>query len=259
MAVSLFVSDLHLCAERPQKIALFYDFLHAAAHSADALYFLGDVFEAWAGDDDKTPPHAAIILALARYASTGRKLYLMRGNRDYLMGSQFAEETGGELLEDVEVILINGERVLLMHGDTLCSGDVRYQIFRRIVNNGMSKALFLKLPYILRSKIWHRVRKVARQTAKRRYDFAEVCQTTVEKAMRHAQTYRLIHGHTHRQGIHHFTLDGQTATRTVLGDWLKDGSVLVADDDGFRLVDVARYIREIGTSGEAITSPTGQS
>ncbi len=243
MSVSLFVSDLHLCAERPEKLNLFEEFLHSATQTDTTLYILGDLFEAWAGDDDTTPPHETIIAALANYTGTGHMLYLMRGNRDYLMGHQFAEATGGVLLDDTSVISINGENVLLMHGDTLCTGDIGYQIFRRIVNNALSRALFLQIPYALRAKIWRNVRQATKRTAQRHQQLADVDQTTVESVMQRARAHRLIHGHTHRSGIHHFTLGGKEATRIVLADWIEGGNVLVADDR-FRIVEINTYIRQ---------------
>ncbi len=240
---TLFISDLHLCAERPQKLALFKRLLQGPARDAESLYILGDLFEAWAGDDDSTPPHGEIIAELTAYTQSGGKLFVMRGNRDYLMGQKFAKKTGGQLLGDEIPITLNGEKVLLMHGDTLCTEDMKYQIFRRIVNNVFSRNFFMCFPYNLRTKIWHKIRSATKKSAQYNSgDLTDVYQPTVEKMMKKHGTLHLIHGHTHRQAVHEFKLDGQDATRIVLGDWIQGDSVLVADDNGLRLVGVKEYI-----------------
>ena len=147
---TLFISDLHLCQERPDKLELFRRLLRGKARQAGALYILGDLFEAWAGDDDNTPPHQAIISELAEFSRSGTPLYFMRGNRDFLAGRDFARKTGAELIEDPTAIMLGEQKTLLMHGDTLCTGDTSYQLYRKLVNNPVTRRLFLCLPFFIR-------------------------------------------------------------------------------------------------------------
>jgi len=242
---TLFISDLHLCAERPEKLALFKKLLQGSARDAESLYILGDLFEAWAGDDDSTPPHGEIIAELTAYTQSGGKLFVMRGNRDYLMSKQFAKNTGGQLLDDETPITLNGEKILLMHGDTLCTEDVKYQVFRRIVNNVFSRNFFMCWPYKLRTKVWHKIRGAAKRSAEKKSEYLnDVHQATVEARMKKHDVLCLIHGHTHLQAIHKFTLDGQDAKRIVLGDWYQGDSVLVSNEQGLKLFAVDDYINQ---------------
>jgi len=244
---TLFISDLHLTAERPDKLELFKNLLRGPALNADALYILGDLFEAWAGDDDRTPPHPEVIAELSEFTLAGGCLYLMRGNRDYLTGQLFAKETGGQLIEDPSLIHLYGTKTLLMHGDTLCSTDIKYQIFRRIVNNRFSIKMFLFLPYSLRQKIWHGIRNVTRKTTARKLPcIIDVHQPTVEKIMLKFGVFNLIHGHTHQEGKHEFELNDRTAVRYVLSDWYRKDGVLVADKSGLQMMRVEEYIRNWG-------------
>ena len=242
---TLFISDLHLCAERPQKLALFKRLLQGPARDAESLYILGDLFEAWAGDDDSTPPHGEIIAELTAYTQSGGKLFVMRGNRDYLMSQKFSEKTGSQLLDDEILITLNGEKILLMHGDTLCTDDVKYQIFRRFINNVISRNIFMLFPYALRTKIWHKIRGVTKKSAEKKSEYLiDVHQATVETKMKKYDVLCLIHGHTHRQAVHKFKLDGQNAKRIVMGDWYEDDSILVSDEAGLRLFAVDDYINQ---------------
>jgi UDP-2,3-diacylglucosamine hydrolase len=239
----LFISDLHLCDERPDKLELFKALLRGPARKAGALYILGDLFEAWAGDDDRTPPHPEIAAELARFTRAGGRLFLMRGNRDYLLGQKFAYATGGQLINDETSILLHGRKTLLMHGDTLCTSDVSYQFYRRMVNNRLAIKLFLHVPFSMRHGIWHGVRNITRRTTARKAPYIiDVQQTTVEKIMRRHDVLDLIHGHTHRQGVHEFSLGGRPARRFVLGDWYEKDCVLVADENGLRLMRVRDYL-----------------
>ena len=243
---TLFISDLHLCAERPEKLALFKRLLQGPARDAESLYILGDLFEAWAGDDDSTHPHGEIIAELTAYTQSGARLFVMRGNRDYLMSKRFAEKMSGQLLDDETLITLNGEKILLMHGDTLCTEDVKYQIFRRIVNNVFSRNVFMLFPYTLRSEIWHKIRGAAKRSAEKKSEYlSDVHQATVETKMNKHDVLCLIHGHTHRQAIHEFKLNGQDAKRIVLGDWYLNDSILVSNADGLRLLGVEEYLASI--------------
>lgn len=239
----LFISDLHLCDDRPDKIDLFNKLLRGPARDAEALYILGDLFEAWAGDDDLTSPHPDVIAELADFTRCGGKLFIMRGNRDFLIGKLFAENTGATILADPAIIDLYGTKTLLMHGDTLCTQDVKYQAFRRIVNNKFFIYLFLMIPYVLREKIWHGVRNITRETTARKPPgIVDVHQAAVENILRKQAVLNLIHGHTHKQGMHKFSLDGKTAKRLVLGDWYIDDSVLVADREALKFMRVEDYI-----------------
>ena len=242
---TLFISDLHLCAERPQKLALFKRLLSGPARDAESLYILGDLFEAWSGDDDSTPPHGEIIAELAAYKQSGARLFIMRGNRDYLISQNFTEKTGAQLLDDETPITLNGDKVLLMHGDTLCTEDIKYQIFRCIINNVISRNIFMQFPYALRTKIWHKIRSETKKLAQNSSGYLiDVHQPTVEKMMQKHHTLCLIHGHTHRQAIHEFKLNEQDAKRIVLGDWCQGDSILVSDKTGLRLFSVDEYISQ---------------
>ncbi len=242
---TLFISDLHLCAERPEKLTLFKRLLRGPARDAESLYILGDLFEAWAGDDDNTPPHGEIIAELTSYVQAGHRLLIMRGNRDYLLSQRFANTTGGQLLDDEVVIELNGQKVLLMHGDTLCTEDVKYQVFRRIINNVVSRNIFMQFPYALRTKVWHKIRGAAKKSADKKSEYIiDVHQGAVESKMKKHDVLCLIHGHTHRQAIHEFKLDGQDAKRIVLGDWYQGDSVLVSNETGLKLFGVDDYINQ---------------
>jgi UDP-2,3-diacylglucosamine hydrolase len=239
----LFISDLHLGDERPDKLELFEALLRGPARKAGALYILGDLFEAWAGDDDRTPPHPEITAELAGFTRAGGRLFLMRGNRDYLLGQKFAQATGGQLLNDETTIILNGRKTLLMHGDTLCTKDVKYQLYRRIVNNRLAISLFLLVPFSIRHRIWHGIRDITRRTTARKAPYIiDVQQIAVEKTMRRHEVLDLIHGHTHRQGMHEFSLGDQPARRYVLGDWYESDCVLVADANGLRMWGVKDYL-----------------
>ena len=242
---TLFISDLHLCDERPDKIDLFKKLLRGQARNAEALYILGDLFEAWAGDDDQTPPHPEVISELADYSRCGGKLFIMRGNRDFLIGRKFTEKTGASILTDPSIIDLYGTMTLIMHGDTLCTRDVKYQVYRCLVNNRLSIRLFLMVPYALREKIWHSVRNITRGTTARKLPgIVDVHQPAVNNVMRKYAVQNLIHGHTHKQGVHEFSLDGKTAKRLVLGDWYVDDSILVADRAGLKLTRVEEYLNQ---------------
>lgn len=239
----LFISDLHLSNERPDKLELFKALLRGPARTAAALYILGDLFEAWAGDDDRTPPHPDITAELAGLTRAGGHLFLMRGNRDYLLGHEFAHATGGQLINDETAILLHGRKTLLMHGDTLCTGDVKYQLYRRLVNNRLAIRLFLQVPFPIRHNVWHGIRDITRRTTARKAPYIiDVQQNAVEKAMQRHDVLDLIHGHTHRQGVHEFLLGGQQARRFVLGDWYENDCVLVADEQSLRMWGVKDYL-----------------
>ncbi len=234
--MTLFISDLHLCAERPAITQLFIEFLAQQAGNCDALYILGDLFETWPGDDDDAPDSARIISALRALRDGGTMIYFMRGNRDFLIGEKFAALSGCRLLPDPGVIDLNGVPTLLMHGDTLCTDDAGYQRFRRLVRNRCSQWLFLKLPLALRRRIARHLRAQSMsRTRGKPPAIMDVNAHSVAAVMRQHQVTRLIHGHTHRPAVHDFELDGKPVQRIVLGDWYTQGSVLRCDAGGLQL------------------------
>ncbi len=236
----LFISDLHLDATRPQATRAFYRFLTEKASKAEALYILGDLFEAWVGDDDQDPLACEIIDALGRLTSSGTPAWFVHGNRDFLVGEDFGRRTGLTLLPENSVLELGGERVLLMHGDSLCSDDHDYLEFRSMVRDPKWQAQFLALPMMARRALAAQARDASRiSTSGKPMEIMDVNASAVAEAMRANDVRRLIHGHTHRPAVHEFELDGHPATRTVLGDWFRRGWVLEYSDDGFRLEEFA--------------------
>ncbi len=216
----LFVSDLHLSLGKPAITQRFLNFLEQRAVRAEALYILGDLFDAWIGDDDNTPPNKSVKQALRRLSDAGTAVHLLQGNRDFLLGQRFAAETGVSLLPEYCVIELGGQPVLLTHGDLLCSDDVAYQAFRvksrtaEWRRNVLSKSLWLRL---LAAR-WYRWRSHYHKRGKTQ-DIMDVNQDTVRAEMRRFACQVLIHGHTHRPARHDFILDEKTATRWVLAEW----------------------------------------
>jgi UDP-2,3-diacylglucosamine hydrolase len=236
----LFVSDLHLDAVRPGITRLFLDFLAGEARAAEALYVLGDLFEAWVGDDDPGEPGASVCAALKALADGGVPVFLMRGNRDFLYGQRMAERCGATLLPDPCVVDLHGVPTLLMHGDLLCTDDVAYQAFRRQVRDPAWQANFLAQPLAARQAFAAQARAASQQHQQGVSEaITDVTPAAVEDVMlRHGVT-RLIHGHTHRPGIHSLEVAGRRGQRIVLGDWYDQGSVLRLDGDGLRLEALA--------------------
>lgn len=232
---TLFISDLHLDAERPAITALFLDFLKQRATAVEALYVLGDLFEAWIGDDDDTEPGPAVAAAFK--ALSGRvPVYFMHGNRDFLLGEGFAAASGMQLLPETRMIDLYGVPTLIMHGDTLCTDDVEYQAFRAQVRSPAWQAGILTRPLAERRQLARQLRADSlRVTREKGLEITDVNPQTVKETMRAHGVRQLIHGHTHRPAIHEFTLDGEPARRIVLGDWYDQGSVLVCNPQGCRL------------------------
>jgi len=236
---TLFISDLHLTGERQVITDLFIDFLKKRASHADALYILGDLFEVWPGDDMIQPDYMDSITAMKNLTDSGIPIYIMRGNRDFLMAAQFAEVSGASLIEDPTVINLYGSPTLLMHGDTLCSDDVDYQKFRQMVRNPSWQAEFLALPKEERIAMTTKYREVSKEEmSKKNMDIMDVNQTTVESVMQEHNIQQLIHGHTHRPAVHDFSLNNKKMKRIVLGDWFEQGSVLECDVAGCQLESI---------------------
>ncbi len=236
----LLVSDLHLEPQRPDLVRAFLHFLQNRARGVEALYILGDLFEAWIGDDAMGPFEQEIATALRQLADSGTAIYLMHGNRDFLIGKAFCRQAGCQLLPDRHITDFQGRRVLLMHGDTLCTRDEGYQKLRRILRNPLTLFVLRHLPLASRQKLARKLRNESRQqTRAKAMDITDVTESEVERELRAARVTTLIHGHTHRPARHELLLDGQPAERIVLGDWDRRGWVLEASEAGLTQVDFA--------------------
>ena len=229
----LLISDLHLEEERPDITRAFLRFLQERAMQADALYILGDFFEVWIGDDGMTPFQHQIAAALRQLSEAGTRIFLMHGNRDFLIGRAFCREAGCTLLKDPSVVALEGERVLLMHGDSLCTADEAYMRMRRILRNPPVLFILRHLPLGKRRQLARKLRNESRaQTRMKAAEITDVTPTEVERVMSEHGVRTLIHGHTHRPCIHAMTVNGQAAQRIVLGDWDRQGWALQIDDHG---------------------------
>ena len=238
---TLFVADLHLDAVSPEIARQFHAFLAGEARSADALYILGDLFEAWLGDDDPDPAARATVAALRSLVDSGVRCFVMHGNRDFLIGERFCRETGAILLADGVVVELYGERVLLMHGDALCTEDVSYQRLRRIVRNPIVRWILRNMSLDRRRALARRMRAGSRaHIGVTPAEIMDVNTAAVAQALREAGVATLIHGHTHRPAVHGLSVDDNPARRIVLGDWYTQGSVLVWSRDGFQLRTLPR-------------------
>ena len=229
----IFISDLHIALEKKEITRRFLSFLENRALQAHAVYILGDLFDAWIGDDDNTPPNKSIKKSLKQLTSAGTAVYLQLGNRDFLLGKQFAEETGVTLLGDYKVMNLFGVNTLLTHGDLLCSDDIAYQEFRaksradEWMQNVLSKPLLLRL---LAAR-WYRFRSHFHKR-KKTQDIMDVNQQTVVDVMKQHDCLRLIHGHTHRTAVHDFEIDGNGAQRFVLADWKRSSAEILCWNAG---------------------------
>lgn len=235
-APTLFISDLHLDASRPETTALFFDFLVRRARMAAALYILGDLFEAWIGDDDDAAPGPEVAAALRALVDAGVPVRFLHGNRDFLLGARFAAAAGLELLPETVTIDLYGRPVLLLHGDTLCTDDVDYQAFRAQVRDPAWQARMLALPLAQRRALAGQLRETSRTATQGKAEsITDVNSGAVEQVLRAHRSNQMIHGHTHRPAVHQGSLDGQPMRRAVLGDWYRHGSVLCCDAQGWRL------------------------
>lgn len=233
---TIFISDLHLEAGRPETIVLFERLIREQGLGADAVYILGDLFEAWIGDDDTDPAMKPVIDALAALARAKVPCRIMHGNHDFLLGRRFELATGATLLGDYEVVDLYGERVLLTHGDLLCTDDTRYMELRRMVRDPAWQRDFLSKPIAERRAIASRIRSASlEESAAKPEAIMDVNAATVEETMRRFGVHRLLHGHTHRPAVHALTVDGKPAERIVLGAWHEHGYVLHWDENGYRV------------------------
>lgn len=231
---TLFISDLHLSAERPRANELFFDFASRIAPQAEALYVLGDLFEYWVGDDDLDDPfNAAVVDALARIAAGGVALYFMHGNRDVLAGEAFLRRSRARLITDPTLLDLYGRRTLLMHGDTLCTADVEYQKFRIRARDPRFQREFLSQPIERRRAQMLGMRAASEQHKQETAEnIMDVSPEAVEEALRAHGYPRLIHGHTHRPARHVHMVDGHVCERWVLSDWYERAGYLLCDASG---------------------------
>jgi UDP-2,3-diacylglucosamine hydrolase len=226
--LSFFVSDLHLSDTRPAANEAFFSFIEQKAPSAQALYILGDLFEYWVGDDDLAEPFHAVVAGFLRGLSrAGVALYVMQGNRDFLMGRRFCEETGARLLDDPAVVELAGVETLLMHGDTLCSDDADYQDWRRVARSEPWQREFLSRPLAERRRAILELRERSKKAIRAKpAEVMDVNDDAVRNAFRQHRVTRLVHGHTHKAGRHSMEVDGRLCERWVLPDWYGPGGYL---------------------------------
>jgi UDP-2,3-diacylglucosamine hydrolase len=238
---TLFISDLHLDGSHPAAIGQFESFLSGPARSADALYILGDLFESWIGDDDDDADRQRVCQALRALTAAGVACHVGHGNRDFLLGRGFEQRTGCRILPDPTIIERHGERVLLTHGDALCIGDVSYQRLRRVVRNPAWQRRFMRLPLATRRTLALAARAGSRaHTGMVAADIMDASESAVTDVMRACGVQALVHGHTHRPGVHELLVANAPARRYVLGAWYEQGSCLRWDENGFELLTLPR-------------------
>ena len=242
MPAALFISDLHLAAERPATNERFFAFLRDSAARAGQLYILGDLFEYWIGDDeldaaDGDPLARAVAEGLQALSRGGVGIAIMHGNRDFLIGQRFCAASGARLLEDPAVETVGGVRTLLMHGDTLCTDDHDYQAWRRTARSRAWQAEFLAKDLPARRRALRALRAKSREVVGAKpADIMDVNDAAVREALRSHGLARLVHGHTHRPARHALEVDGRACERWVLPDWYERGGYLAVDDAGPRLL-----------------------
>jgi UDP-2,3-diacylglucosamine hydrolase len=232
-----FASDLHLDPSTPEIAARFMRFLSGPVQGARSLCLLGDLFEAWIGDDDPEPAHREVIARLASISASGTLVYVMRGNRDFMLGDMFCRQAGAILLDDPAILTVAGERIVISHGDGLCVDDRAYQRLRALVRDPALRAGFARLPIEARRRLAAEARAGSREHLANAAGYiTDVNPRAVESVFRGAGVGLMIHGHTHRPAVHRNPLDGSERTRVVLGAWHDDANVVRWDDDGWQLI-----------------------
>ena len=234
---TLFIADLHLQTEEPAITAGFLRFLRGEAKSADALYILGDLFEAWIGDDDPNPLHREMAAAIHALVDSGVPCYFIHGNRDFLIGKRYARESGMTLLPEEQVLDLYGRKVQIVHGDTLCTDDTGYLAFRAKVHTPWIQKVFLALPLFIRNRIAARMRAGSKAAnSSKSMTIMDVNPQAVVRVMEKHDVQWLIHGHTHRPDVHSLIANGQPAHRVVLGAWHTEGSMVKVTPEGVELI-----------------------
>lgn len=231
---TVFISDLHLEATQPANTSAFLNLLQTCQQQrVDALYILGDLFEVWIGDDDNSAYNLEIISALKSATDHGLKIYFLHGNRDFLIGKKFMQKTGCKLIDDETVISVYGQRVLLMHGDVLCTDDTEYLKSRKWMRKWWLQKLFMLLPLSKRKKIAAKMRDASSDHMRTLTEsMMDVSQNAVKAVMQKHHVAYLIHGHTHKPNIHRFNVLDSAATRMVLAAWHGNSLVCVWDETG---------------------------
>ena len=233
---TLFISDLHLHPERPHITRAFFAFLHNRAQGAEALYILGDFFDAWIGDDDDSELSQDVARELFRLKQQGTRIYFLHGNRDFLLGDHYAQQAGMTLLPESCVIDLYGTPTLLLHGDTLCTADQDYQQFRKVVRSQEWQQQILAQPLAARRALAAQLREKSQSlNSMKAEDIMDVSPAEVIAQMEAAGVKRLIHGHTHRPARHLLNINSQSAERIVLGDWHDLGWCLSASPEALQL------------------------
>ncbi|MFT5482682.1 MAG: UDP-2,3-diacylglucosamine hydrolase [Halieaceae bacterium] len=221
---TLFISDLHLDESRPAVTHALLDFLHRNAGLCQALYILGDLFEVWIGDDDDHPLGTRVSRALKAFQTAGSHVFLMHGNRDFLLGERFCQSAGATLLQDPTTISLSGKKTLLLHGDSLCTEDNDYQAFRAKVREPSYQRDLLAQPLEERRKLAKQLRQMSHEAnSNKAADIMDVTASAVIATFEQHQARTMIHGHTHRPARHVVTLQNSVAERIVLGDWSSHG------------------------------------
>ncbi len=241
MSNTLFISDLHLADERPEINSLFFRFMDETARAAEALYILGDLFEYWVGDDqiDHDPLARAVVDSLRRVSDGGTSIFFMHGNRDFLIGERFAREAGLTILLDPTLIQLYDQRVLLMHGDTLCTDDIAYQKFRAQTRTNEWKNATLAQPYKARQQLARSIRAQSDSEKNQKpEEIMDVTEATVEEVFRQHHYPVMIHGHTHRPATHRLLVDGHSCERWVLADWHGRGECLAMSNSGLQRIEL---------------------
>lgn len=234
-----FIADLHLSENRPDITAAFFKFLHShiAPHKVDALYILGDFFEVWVGDDYVSELSCEVAKQLKAVNNSGVPIYFVHGNRDFIMRNQYAEMAGMTLLDEQTVIDLYGTPTVILHGDEMCTQDIEYQAFRRKSRGWWWTKLMLAMPLWYRKKIARNARKKSKLSqADKPPEILDVVESAVLETFAKHGVANMIHGHTHRPNVHQYNVDGQTLTRTVLGDWYTQGSYLIVTANSQQLI-----------------------
>jgi len=238
---TLFISDLHMEADRPDIADQFLRFLETEALNADALYILGDLFESWVGDDDPNAHYAWVKQGLKKLTRKDVPVYFMHGNRDFMIGDDFATETGVQILDDPVCIDCHDQRVLLSHGDAYCTDDVEYQAIRKMTRDPQWQAMMLSKSLKERLAFAEQARAASLAHGGNIDEvISDVNADAIQQAFVTARVSTMLHGHTHRPAVHDLVVAGQPAQRIVLGDWYEQGSVVRWSDAGPELCTLER-------------------
>ncbi|MFY8282218.1 UDP-2,3-diacylglucosamine diphosphatase [Pseudoalteromonas sp. SSMSWG5] len=239
MKQSYFIADLHLTENRPDITAAFFDFLDSKIinDDVDALYILGDFFEVWVGDDYQTDLSVSVATRLSQVSESGTKVFFIHGNRDFIMREGYAKSASMTLLPEQVVIDLYGTPTVILHGDEMCTQDVEYQKFRKKSRGWWWPKLMLAMPLWYRKKIARNAREKSKQSqAGKALEILDVTEDAVLTMFKKHQVKNMIHGHTHRPNVHYYNVNGETHTRTVLGDWYEQGSYLRVTPDKQELI-----------------------